>query len=189
MDVAYDQLIREAELVVCDFDGTLARLQVDWQGLKARLHAIAARAGHAWAFSSGYDRDLRELRSRAGLVLFEECCGVIAEAELAGFRAELVNKPLLAALRARGARPCGIFSANTHRALERIFEHEVWGGLRPALVGKEDVARGKPDPEGLLAVCAHFSVEPARALYLGDREIDLEAGRAAGVPTRHVDFG
>jgi HAD superfamily hydrolase (TIGR01548 family) len=47
------------------------------------------------------------------------------------------------------------------------------------LIGMEDVAREKPDPEGLLKILA--AVQPKRAYYVGDTMDDCRAAQSAGV--------
>jgi pyrophosphatase PpaX len=63
-----------------------------------------------------------------------------------------------------------------------------WGlracGLRSAfttVVGLEDVVAPKPDPEGLLIACLKLDILPVRAVYVGDSEVDVEAGQRAGM--------
>jgi alpha-glucosidase len=53
----------------------------------------------------------------------------------------------------------------------------------PLLVTIEDVAAGKPDPEGYLVAAERLGVEPARCLVVEDTETGLAAGRAAGAAT------
>ena len=58
-------------------------------------------------------------------------------------------------------------------------------GIEPPaiLVCAEDVARGKPDPEGYLTAARRLGVEPAEALVVEDAPPGIEAGRAAGAAT------
>ena len=41
----------------------------------------------------------------------------------------------------------------------------------------------KPDPAMVLAALEKYALDPAETLMVGDREIDIQAGRAAGVRT------
>ena len=43
-----------------------------------------------------------------------------------------------------------------------------------------DVPRPKPYPDGLSQIAAHFQLEPAQVLYIGDSRLDAEAATAAG---------
>ncbi|MFA6600312.1 MAG: HAD-IA family hydrolase [Candidatus Omnitrophota bacterium] len=47
----------------------------------------------------------------------------------------------------------------------------------------------KPDPAAVLAIMKRESVEPGRALFVGDSIIDLETGRNAGVETAILTHG
>jgi len=52
-----------------------------------------------------------------------------------------------------------------------------------------DAGRQKPDPAGVLAVAAAMGLEPRRALYLGDRSIDMEAAARAGMRGFRIENG
>jgi phosphoglycolate phosphatase len=50
------------------------------------------------------------------------------------------------------------------------------------IVGADDVANGKPDPEGILLAIRKLGVDPASAVYVGDHCVDAMAAKNAGVP-------
>ena len=52
------------------------------------------------------------------------------------------------------------------------------------VLGKDDVTRGKPDPEGIYLLSEQFGVALEDILYVGDSYTDQQAAAAAG-----VDFG
>lgn len=52
-----------------------------------------------------------------------------------------------------------------------------------AVVSYEDAEKPKPDAAPLLRALELVGVQPQNALYIGDTQIDLDAGRAAGVRT------
>ena len=56
----------------------------------------------------------------------------------------------------------------------------------PVLVTVEDVAVGKPDPEGYLLAAQALGVSPSSCLVVEDTETGLEAARAAGTMTAAV---
>jgi len=70
----------------------------------------------------------------------------------------------------------------------RRLEPLEWGlvacGLRrhfETVVGLDCVSEPKPDPEGLLLAARRLGVRASRAVYIGDREVDVDAGRHAGM--------
>jgi pyrophosphatase PpaX len=70
----------------------------------------------------------------------------------------------------------------------RRLEPLEWGlqvcGLRPhfeTVVGLDCVSEPKPYPEGLLLAARRMGVRTSRAIYIGDRDVDVDAGRHAGM--------
>ena len=57
------------------------------------------------------------------------------------------------------------------------------------LVCGDQVARRKPDPEAVLLACARLGVAPREALFIGDSQNDVDAGRAAGCAVWCVPYG
>jgi phosphoglycolate phosphatase len=89
---------------------------------------------------------------------------------------------VLAFVAARAGRRVAVIS-NKYEELSRAWLAH-WG-LAPhvaVVVGPETYGVRKPDPAALLPVLQGFGVAPADALLVGDMEVDVAAGRAAGVP-------
>lgn len=57
------------------------------------------------------------------------------------------------------------------------------------VVSGDTTPKRKPDPEPLLHACRLLGIEPMRALYIGDAERDIEAGKRAGMRTIVARFG
>jgi pyrophosphatase PpaX len=53
----------------------------------------------------------------------------------------------------------------------------------------DDVVHGKPHPEPVLKALAALDALPAEAVFIGDSDHDIEAGRRAGVETAAVSWG
>jgi phosphoglycolate phosphatase len=101
----------------------------------------------------------------------------------------------LGALRAAGLRTA-VCSTKHRWQIERILRRVALDHRFDALVGAEDVARHKPEPDALLLALARIGVEASRAVYVGDHRVDAEAAARAGVrfvavlsgPSRREDF-
>jgi HAD superfamily hydrolase (TIGR01509 family) len=93
---------------------------------------------------------------------------------------------LLQSLHARG-HELGVATSSS-RKLPYL---DAWGvrHLFHSIVGREDVSRGKPDPEVVLTCLGQLNLEPDDAVYVGDSVIDIEAGSAAGLHTVGVLTG
>lgn len=57
------------------------------------------------------------------------------------------------------------------------------------LVGGDDVARGKPAPDPVLAILAEQGWDASGTLTVGDADVDIIMGRAAGTATCAVTYG
>ncbi len=59
----------------------------------------------------------------------------------------------------------------------------------PVRICADDVVHGKPHPEPVLKALAALGVLPTDAVFIGDSDHDIEAGRRAGVQTAAVSWG
>lgn len=57
------------------------------------------------------------------------------------------------------------------------------------LVCPDDVTRTKPDPEPMLLAASQLDLSPGQIVYVGDHPRDIDAGRAAGMPTVLAAYG
>ncbi len=58
-----------------------------------------------------------------------------------------------------------------------------------AVICPDDVRNRKPDPESLFMACEQLAADPARGIYVGDHQRDIEAGRRAGMQTVAAAYG
>ena len=127
----------------------------------------------------------------------EKAAELYGEADRLG---ETKYRPILfegveAALRGmRGAGlGLGIATNGSGAAAAGIVASLGLGGLFDAIVGADDVDRGKPAPDMILLACERAGVEPGASVYVGNSPVDMMAGRAAGcvavVAVNDVDDG
>jgi len=57
------------------------------------------------------------------------------------------------------------------------------------IAGHDTFGTPKPDPRALLRTLAEAGGDPAAAIMVGDSDVDIATGRAAGVPVVGVSFG
>ncbi len=85
----------------------------------------------------------------------------------------------LDALKALGIK-LGIVSGARAEVLELLGAEGLLDRFEAIILGS-DVAKGKPDPEGILKCMSLLNVSPAETIYVGDAPVDIQASRAAGV--------
>jgi phosphoglycolate phosphatase-like HAD superfamily hydrolase len=76
--------------------------------------------------------------------------------------------------------PIGILTRNSRESTERVLNRLA---LQFDEVLTREDAPPKPDPTGLVTICERWQLSPAMVPFCGDYRFDLEAGRAAGMPT------
>lgn len=75
----------------------------------------------------------------------------------------------------------GVASTKGRKHIEEILEREKLRDAFGAIIGGNDVANQKPDPEALFAALMRLRGDPSTALYVGDSVIDAEAAQRAGM--------
>ncbi len=96
---------------------------------------------------------------------------------------------ILEKLTKRGAR-VGVVTRN---ALDIAFETLKVAGIgeffdEPSVIAR-DCAPAKPEPDGVQLLLHRWNRSPQGSIMIGDYVHDLEAGRAAGADTVHLDHG
>ncbi len=81
----------------------------------------------------------------------------------------------------------GIATNNTREVVLKLFKVLEFNGYFKAIVAMDDVANPKPAPDPLLKAFSLLGCSAEEAVFVGDSQADLEAGRAAGVRTILVE--
>ncbi|MFN3395165.1 MAG: HAD family hydrolase [Thermodesulfovibrionales bacterium] len=80
--------------------------------------------------------------------------------------------------------------SNKREALSRrILEGLGLSNFFDAIIGSDSTPEKKPSPLPILKVLAELDVKPQEAIIVGDSNLDIEAGRAAGLRTVSVTYG
>ena len=180
--------------IVFDLDGTLADSLVD---IATSVNLVLSREGlpthPVEAFRLMVGNGMTTLVRRA---LGPAASSIAGDAEVARLRAAVEaeydrrcldeTRPypgiaeLLAALKAGKLRLAVLSNkpeAFTHRVVEALFPG---AGFDPVL-GQGDRFPQKPDPAACLHIAACWGLAPARLALVGDSEVDMRTGLAAGL--------
>ena len=79
--------------------------------------------------------------------------------------------------------PVGIVSGAAHAEIDAVVEAAGFGGVFAAVVAAEDVAQGKPHPDGYLRALELLDrgLDPGDVLVFEDTEAGIAAAKAAGM--------
>jgi len=183
--------------VIFDLDGTLQRLRMDWDRLRADLVALFGRYGQPeleGPLLEAVDRNIRLLIDKG--MTPGQAQRIRLRADTLMDRAELDSFPkvrtfagvprLLAGLRERR-----IATAVFSRACRKYVDLSLarMGHRFDAVLGRDDVVRPKPDPEGVLLLLVKLRCAPKDCAVVGDHPFDILSGKRAGAATAGVLTG
>lgn len=187
----------DVDAVVFDFDGTLARLNINFTEMRNSVMRLIASYGapaedfaHLFALEMiDAGRRWISLHGTDGNDFFEKAGRLIRDIELAGARkGELVPgvREMLSSLKARGIKTA-VVTRNCRDALVVLFpDLDSHVG---AVVTRESTPKVKPQPDHLLIALGKISADPRRAAMVGDHPMDIEVGKKLGMFTVGVLTG
>jgi len=89
-------------------------------------------------------------------------------------------KRLLDELASRGLQMAAVTNKGS-RGVHHAFDKFDLGKYFSVAITADDVTKGKPDPEGILAALNQLGVTAEEALFVGDSHSDILAAKGAGV--------
>ena len=177
-----------SKAVLWDLDGTLADSSAfHWQSWRETMAEAGAPITHEQFLASFGQRNDAILTRWLGSDATPERIREIGDTKEARYR-DLIEAagldPLPGAgdwvrrLHADGWRQA-IASSAPCLNVEVMVRVLGFDGLIEAIVGAEDVQRGKPDPEVFLTAARKLSIPPARCIVVEDAEAGVDAARRA----------
>ncbi|MBD5357823.1 MAG: HAD-IA family hydrolase [Bacteroides sp.] len=82
-----------------------------------------------------------------------------------------------------------IASSRSHKSLEEYVELFGLTDCFTMLIGGNDVTKGKPSPDPVLAIINPLGWKAEETLTVGDAGVDIQMGKAAGTQTCAVTYG
>lgn len=155
-------------MVIFDLDGTLTVPTLDFDAMRAEIGLPDGPILEALSALPEADR------RRADEVIHQHERVAAEEAELQPGAADCLRR-----LRSAGW-PVGILTRNARRWTGIVLDRF---SLVVDAVRTRDDGVIKPAPDGIHAICAACAASPARSWMVGDHEIDVQCGAAAGCTT------
>jgi len=183
--------------VLFDLDGTLVNSERQCAESVARvllrLGRVMTDAEREFVIGHGWNEIYANLVSHGGVELPLPELQRLAAIE----REHLVDEQGLHVLpgavelvrRLGGRYPAAIVSGSSRAEIAMSVAALEIGSVIGWFVGSEDVAHGKPAPDGYLAAARHLGVEPRRCLVIEDSSAGISAGLDAGMKVVAVRAG
>ncbi len=163
--------LEEYETIVFDLDGTLVRLEVEWDTVTAEVGAVLEARGidppdTLWGMLEAAD-ERGHRPAVEDVISAHERDGAAASTRLPA--ADTVPDGAV-----------GLCSLNCEAACRIALSTHGIEGI-DAVVGRDTVPTEKPDPQPLLETIDRLGGDPAAAVFVGDTDRDARTAKRAGV--------
>ena len=95
---------------------------------------------------------------------------------------------ILNVLKSRGLK-LAVFSNKPHLQAVQVVETFFQEGIFDLVWGQREGYPRKPDPAGIFDILKEFQVTAKEGIYVGDSEVDVKTGKAAGILTIGANWG
>jgi HAD superfamily hydrolase (TIGR01549 family) len=184
---------KDLRVIVFDFDGTIVKLHVDWDDLRAYL---SEKYMDDFGEEESFERlsiGLKKVVDRGESELIESYIRAIERFERENVKDSTFFEEIvyfIEHLEEFGLdldTKLAIFSLNFRSTIFSVLSQRNLLGKFHFIVGREDVVEWKPDPEGLFKILKKFNVSSEQAIYIGDSKYDFEAGENAKIKTYSIE--
>jgi phosphoglycolate phosphatase len=117
-----------------------------------------------------------------GTPYLEQAMALKANIDYSPFIKDMVVEPGLKEL-LKELRPRFGLGVATNRSttIGNVLKYHGLDNFFDIVISSLDVKNPKPHPESLLKILTFFDINPIKAIYIGDSELDFKSARAAGV--------
>lgn len=174
------------EVLIFDWDGTLfLNHHFNFEAMRWALAQVGVPITETWFVeNSGYSA-----RAMLQLALHEHGSSADAD-ELLDSRNRYADSrigevpvftPVLDLLKAAAPRRAAVVTGSPRASIEALLvQHDLLPHLS-AIVTRDELVRGKPDPEGYLLALSRLGVTADRAVVYEDSDVGIAAAHAAGI--------
>lgn len=192
-------LFPQVKAFLLDFDGTLARLNIDFKTLREEILNLASSFGlkdpllpdppYLLEMTLAVKEQLRYRNSGSAEAFFIGAMGLIDKKEWEAAHPENLfpaTRFVLLELKKRGM-VIAVLTRNSGKSVYRVFPD--LDSYVDAFLPRERVSKPKPDPSHLQMAIKLLNVDPSQTVMVGDHPIDIHSGKKAGTLTIGVLTG
>jgi phosphoglycolate phosphatase len=188
----------KVEIIVFDFDGTLAELRLDFADMKRQLSRLAEHyldctlpepSLPVLEWLDVLEALVRKTDERGSEEFRQKARELIVQLELEAARHGRLFPFTRSVLRHLGQNQIAtaIITRNCAEAVRIVFQD--LDDYCTTFLARDHVPRVKPDPDHLLRALRQANANPDKALMVGDHPLDIQTGKRAGVLTAGVWSG
>jgi phosphoglycolate phosphatase-like HAD superfamily hydrolase len=184
---------KDKKVLVFDLDGTIVKLNVNWKELKQILSERYSKIYNTSCQFNSISGCLSYVVSKDDKKELGNFFDIIREFEVKNIDNNAPIKESIYFIKHKtefgiddGVK-LAILSLNSRKTIIESLKKEEILDKFDFIVGREDVRRWKPEPEGLIVIKNHYGIENDEMLYIGDMKKDMLTGDNAGVDTYLID--
>ena len=186
-------IFQHKKVIVFDLDGTIVNLTADWTALRDALVEMYKEYYKEECNFKRISTCLNVIVKRKDEEILQDFFDVIREYELKNIKDTqliqetifFINKKELFGV--MNEVKFAVLSLNTRSSIIRALELAHIYDKIDFIVGREDVRRWKPSPEGLLKIQKQYHVSKKEMIFFGDLKIDILTGQNAGIEAYFID--
>lgn len=181
------------KVIIFDLDGTIVNLTADWMSLRDVLVEKYREIYEEQCDFERISKCLDTIVEKKDEEILENFFDIIRQYELENIKdTQLIeesiffinNKELFGI---KNEVKFAVLSLNTRRSIIGSLELANIHNKIDLIIGREDVRRWKPAPDGLLKIQKYYKVNKKEMIFFGDLENDLLTGKNAGIEAYLVD--
>jgi len=183
----------EKKVIIFDLDGTIVNLTVDWRALKDNLVKRYREIYKEQCDVKRVSMCLEKIVEKNDENILENFFGVIRHYELENISNTQLIEEIIFFIKnkdffgVKNDAKFAILSLNTRDTIIQALELANIRDKIELIIGREDVRKWKPAPEGLIKIQNHFKIKKEEMVYFGDLENDLSTGENAGIDAYLID--
>ena len=184
--------LKSKNVIIFDLDGTIVNLQVDWMELKSFLKKRYSRIYENNCEFDSISRCLSYIVGKKDEKELKRFFEIIRDHELRNIENNKYIKETVYFIKnldqfnPNDDLKLAVLSLNTRQTILKSLEMINIREKFDVILGREDVRRWKPEPEGLLKIQQALNVKKEEMIYFGDMKKDLLTGKNAGVESHLV---
>lgn len=181
------------KVIVFDLDGTLVELSADWMILRDILLEMYREYYNEDCNVQRISSCLNKVAQKKDEVILQDFFDTIREFELKNIKGtQLIEEPIFfinnkELFGVKKEAKFSILSLNTRKTITQALKIANIADKIEYIVGREDVRKWKPAPEGLLKIENHFRIRKQEMIFFGDLEHDILTGKNAGIESYYID--
>ena len=186
------KISKEIKAVICDFDQTLIKFNVDWDTLRQTTARIFKKYGFEIDYKNLrpiFEQTAKQLRFLDNSGISEETTSQILNELMAAqeeFESKCINttllypdtKPFLEYINNQNLQ-IGLLTSNLSSVVKEIFSR-FQISFRGPIIGRKEVKYPKPDLEGITKLLGKLNLVGFKCALIGDGNADMEVANKIG---------